>query len=305
MIPNKLKKGDTIAVIAPSNTVFEDDIQYLKKTEDMFKREGINVIYGKNIYSNTLGYGATPLEKAEDLNWAFKNKNVQAIFCAKGGENSNTMFEYIDYNLIKQNPKIFCGFSDNTFLLNMIYEKTDLVTFHSSTFKAISDWDNPCVFENIIQKLVKEEQDLKINNDQFKIIKNGVSEGILIGGNLNCLREMVCGEYSLDFENKILFIEDLGEESNPKFISNFLYYMKQNKVFSKIKGLWIGHYEHESGIKLEDVVMDVLKDDYTFPIIKSENFGHTDRKQVIPIGVKAKIDTTKNEKIFLLEKCVK
>ena len=187
----------------------------------------------------------------------------------------------------------------------MIYEKTDLVTFHSSTFKAISDWDNPCVFENIIQKLVKEEQDLKINNDQFKIIKNGVSEGILIGGNLNCLREMVCGEYSLDFENKILFIEDLGEESNPKFISNFLYYMKQNKVFSKIKGLWIGHYEHESGIKLEDVVMDVLKDDYTFPIIKSENFGHTDRKQVIPIGVKAKIDTTKNEKIFLLEKCVK
>ena len=81
--------------------------------------------------------------------------------------------------------------------------------------------------------------------------------------------------------------------------------MKQNKVFSKIKGLWIGHYEHESGIKLEDVVMDVLKDDYTFPIIKSENFGHTDRKQVIPIGVKAKIDTTKNEKIFLLEKCVK
>ena len=239
MIPNRLKKGDFVAVIAPSNHVGEDDFIYMKKTEKMFNSVGLNVVYGKNIYSNTLGYGATPKEKAEDLNWAFKNKDIKAIFCAKGGENSNTVFEYIDYNLIKQNPKIFCGFSDSTFLINMIYEKTGLTTFHASTFKAISDWDEDSVFEDIVQKLINGNKTLNFMLDEPKVIKEGKCEGTLIGGNLSCIREMVNGKYSINFENKILFIEDLAEESNPKFESNFLYYMKQNDVFSKIKGLWI------------------------------------------------------------------
>ena len=305
MKPNKLKKGDTIVVIAPSNAVNEDDARFLKKTEKMFNKYGINVIYGRNIYSNTLGYGATPKEKADDLNEAFKNKNVQAIFCAKGGENSNTMFEYIDYELIKQNPKIFCGFSDSTFLLNIIYEKTGLTTFHGSTFKAISDWDAPCVFNDIIDKMINEKLNLNMKPETFEVIKEGEAEGILIGGNLSCIREMVCGKYSIDFEDKILFIEDLGEESNPKFESNFLYYMKQNGVFEKIKGLWIGNYEHESQIKLENIVLDVLEDNCDFPIIKSENFGHIAEKQVIPIGVNSRINTMNKEKIILMEKCVK
>ena len=305
MIPNKLKKGDTIAVIAPSNAAEQDDTKFFRKTEKKFNKYGINVIYGKNIYSNTLGYGATPREKAEDLNEAFANSKVQAIFCAKGGENSNTIFEYIDYELIKQNPKIFCGFSDSTFLLNMIYEKTGLTTFHGSTFKAISDWDEPCVFNDIIDKMVNEKISLNMKQESFKTIKPGKAEGILVGGNLSCIREMVCGKYSIDFKDKILFIEDLGEESNPKFESNFLYYMKQNGVFNKINGLWIGNYEHESKIGLENIVLDVLENNYNFPIIKSENFGHIAEKQVIPIGVKSRIDTINKEKIILMGKCVK
>ena len=84
--------------------------------------------------------------------------------------------------------------------------------------------------------------------------------------------------------------------------SNYLYYMKQNGVFDKIKGLWIGSYESE--IPLEKIVLDTLGNEYDFPIIKSNNFGHIDRKTVIPIGVKANIDTNKKEKIKLLEKCV-
>ena len=305
MIPNKLKKEDCVAVIAPSNHVSEDDFIYMKKTEEMFNSVGLNVVYGKNIYSNTLGYGATPKEKAEDLNWAFRNKDIKAIFCAKGGENSNTIFEYIDYNLIKQNPKIFCGFSDSTFLINMIYEKTGLTTFHASTFKAISDWDEASVFEDIVQKLINGNKTLNFMLGEPKVIKEGKCEGTLVGGNLSCIREMVNGKYSMNFENKILFIEDLAEESNPKFESNFLYYMKQNDVFSKIKGLWIGNYEHESKIQLEKIVQDVLENEYNFPIIKSNNFGHIPNKIVIPVGIKAKIDTNSDEKIKLMEEIVK
>ena len=87
--------------------------------------------------------------------------------------------------------------------------------------------------------------------------------------------------------------------------SNYLYYMKQNGVFDKIKGLWIGNYSHESNVKLEKIVLDVLENEYDFPIIKSENFGHIENKIAIPIGAKARIDTNEEIKIKLIENCVK
>lgn len=104
-------------------------------------------------------------------------------------------------------------------------------------------------------------------------------------------------------KDKILFIEDLGFESPPGMISNYLYKMKQNGVFEKIKGLWIGNYEHESNISLEKIVMDVIEE-IDIPIIKSDNFGHGLLKTVIPIGTKARIDTRKKEMIELIEGCV-
>lgn len=85
-------------------------------------------------------------------------------------------------------------------------------------------------------------------------------------------------------------------------ISNYLYKLKQNEVFENIKGIWIGNYEHESGITLEQIVKDVLDGEYSFPIIKSNNFGHGLLKTVIPIGTKAKMDTKKEQKIELIEK---
>ena len=87
-------------------------------------------------------------------------------------------------------------------------------------------------------------------------------------------------------------------------MSNFLYYMKQNDVFKEINGIWLGNYTHESQIKIEEVLIDVLGDECTFPIIKSENFGHIERKTVIPIGAMAQIDTSKNIKIKLIEDCI-
>lgn len=111
------------------------------------------------------------------------------------------------------------------------------------------------------------------------------------------------GKYSVNIKNKILFIEDFGLESPPGFVSNYLYKMKQNGVFDEIKGLWLGNYEHESGITLEQIVMDTLEEP-KFPIIKSDNFGHGTFKTPIPIGIKARIDTNEKEMIKLIENCV-
>ena len=131
-----------------------------------------------------------------------------------------------------------------------------------------------------------------------------MAKGELIGGNLSLTRGLVEGKYKIDFKDKILFLEELGFETGPAMASNYLYYMKQNGVFDKIKGLWIGNYTHESGISLEKIVFDTIGSNYNFPIIKSDNFGHIENKIVIPIGTKAKIDTSAKEKITLLEECV-
>ena len=142
-------------------------------------------------------------------------------------------------------------------------------------------------------------------SEGYTTIQKGVAEGQLIGGNLSLTRGMVSGKYSIDFTDKILFLEELGFETGPALVSNYLYYMKQNGVFEKVKGIWIGNYTHESGIKLEKILLDVVGNEFKGPIIKSENFGHVETKTVIPIGVTAKIDTNEIVKIKLLQNCVK
>ena len=296
----KLNYGDKIGVIAPSNPIIESNIQELEMAKKLVEEKGFKVEFSKNIFSNTNGYSATPQEKAEDLNYMFANNEIKMIWCAKGGENSNSLFEFIDYKLIKDNPKIICGYSDITSITNMITEKTGLITFSGTNFKTIATDETDFSFNEAINRFVDCSTKLGKPED-YKVLKEGYAEGNLIGGNLNLTHNLVCGKYSIDFTDKILFLEELGVETPPAFASNFLYYMKQNGVFDKIKGLWIGNYNHESGIPLEKIVLDVLEEEYNFPIIKSDNFGHTENKIVIPIGAKAKIDTGSKEKITLLE----
>ena len=303
--PKKLNKGDVIGVVAPSSPIIGIKIEELERARKIVEEDGFKVKYSKNLFSNTNEYTATAKEKADDINEMFQDKEVKMIWCAKGGASSNTTFEYLDWKLIKQNPKIICGYSDITSLTNIITSKTGLVTFSGTNFKTIATDETDYSYNEAIKRFVYGSLELGKPDDEYKTIQEGIAEGELIGGNLYLTRGIVSGEYSVDFSNKILFLEEFSIESDPERVSSYLYYMKQNGVFDKIKGFWIGNYEHESGISLEKIVMDILGDEYKFPIIKSNNFGHTERKTVIPIGIKARIDTSKKVKIELIENCVK
>ncbi len=304
IIPEKLKIGDTIGVIAPSSPIVGDNIEELNTAKEIIEKLGFKVKYSKNIFSNTNNYSATAKEKADDINEMFADKDIKMIWCAKGGNNSNSTFEYIDYDNIKRNPKIICGFSDITSLTNMITEKTGLVTFSGTNFKTIATDETDYSLKEVLKRFVDGSLELGVKGDEYQTIKKGVAEGQLIGGNLNLTSGMVAGKYSIDFTDKILFLEELGFETEPAMASNFLYYMKQNGVFDKVKGIWLGNYTHESGIKLEDILLDTIGDEFNGPIIKSENFGHIDKKAVIPIGSKAIIDTNNERKIVLVDNCV-
>ena len=303
--PNKIKIGDTIGVVAPSNPIIDDNVQEIEEAKKIIEELGFKVKFSKNLFSNMNSYSASAREKAEDINEMFNDKDVKMIWCAKGGENSNSTFEYLDYEMIKHNPKIICGYSDITSLTNMITEKTDLVTFSGTNFKTIATDETDYSLKEAIKRFVDGSLELGVLEDQYTTIKEGIAEGELIGGNLSLTRAMVAGKYSIDFTDKILFLEELGFETGPALASNYLYYMKQNGVFDKIKGIWLGNYTHESGISLEEILLDTIGDEFKNPIIKSENFGHIEKKTVIPIGIKAKIDTNEKVKIKLLENCVK
>ena len=302
--PNRLKIGDTIGVCAPSDPVIGEDVEELMNSVKYVENKGFKVKLSKNLFLNTNGYSATAKEKADDINEMFADKEVKMVWCAEGGENSNSVFEYLDYNLIKNNPKIICGYSDITSLTNIITAKTGLVTYSSMNFKGISSAETDYSYNEVMKRFTQGNLELGTRDDEYIILNEGIAEGELIGGNLSLTKGLVCGKYSIDFTDKILFIEELGYESMPGLVSNNLYYMKQNGVFDKIKGLWIGNYEHESNISLEKIVLDTIGDEYDFPIIKSNNFGHIETKTVIPIGIRARIDTSKKNIIELTENCV-
>lgn len=308
IIPSKLKIGDTIGVVAPSEPVIGQKIEELEEARKMIEKLGFKVKYSKNLFSNTNGYSSTAKEKAEDINSMFADKNINMIWCAKAGSNANSVFEYLDYDIIKENPKIICGYSDINSLTNIITAKTGLVTFSSTNFKTVATDETDYSLKEALKRFVDGNLELGLKEDKDITIQEGIATGELIGGNLSIMKGLTSGKYRVDFTDKILFIEEFALESYPSLVSSFLYFMKQNEVFDKIKGLWIGNYEHESGISLEKIISDVLElpnEKYKFPIIKSNYFGHTERKTVIPIGTKAQINTEDERKIKLIENCVK
>ena len=306
MIPSKLKKGDTIGVIAPSNYIEKDDLEYINASIALMEASGFKVKFGKYVFEDTLGYGTSPKKRAADINWAFKDDEVKAIMCVKGGEDSNTTLDYIDYEMIKKHPKIICGFSDNTSILNAIHEKTGLVTYHGPTFKSLTSWETGYAYKQFIKTFAENTESLIMGEpeDEYTTIQAGQATGELVGGNISLFTKLVCGKYAVNLQDKILFLEELGFEAAPEMVNSNIYYLKQNGVFDKIAGLWIGNYEHPSKISLEKIVMNAIGDEYKFPIIKSDNFGHIDKKIIIPIGTKAEINTNEKIKIKLVEKCV-
>ena len=306
MIPTKLKKGDTIGVIAPSNYIEKDDLEYINASIALMEASGFKVKFGKYVFEDTLGYGTSPEKRATDINWAFKDDEVKAIMCVKGGEDSNTTLDYIDYEMIKKHPKIICGFSDNTSILNAIHEKTGLVTYHGPTFKSLTSWETGYAYKQFIKTFAENTESLIMGEpeDEYTTIQAGQATGELVGGNLSLFTKLVCGKYAVNVQDKILFLEELGFEAAPEMVNSNIYYLKQNGVFDRIAGLWIGNYEHPSKIGLEKIIINAIEDEYKFPIIKSDNFGHIDKKIIIPIGTKAEINTNEKIKIKLVEKCV-
>ncbi len=293
MLAKKLNYGDTIGVVGVSNSLKENQrYDDFKRAEEFFVKKGFKIKKGKYIEEDYYGAAGTRQQKAEDLMEMFRDDEVKAIICLEGGQTCNTFIDLLDYEEIKKHPKIITGYSDITILLQAIYEKTGLITFHGESFIHFG-------MDNLEEKYKEFEQAFinkklgKFETGVKNVIRKGNVEGKLIGTNLGCMMYLIGTEYFPDMNDKILLIESY--RTSPNECQRRFAHLKQIGVFDKVKGIIIGYnYDLQKNgdvyPQMEDILLEYTKE-YKFPIIKCNDFGHEIVNGVIPIGVNAKIDT--------------
>lgn len=314
IVPARLQPGDEIRVVAPSTGIRIIGADSRANAAERFAAMGLKVSFGKNTTDDNFDrFGTSDIEKrAADIMDAFRDKNVKAIFTIIGGFNSNQLLPFLDYGIIRENPKIFCGFSDITALLNGIYAKAGLVTFlgpHYSSFgmkrgfdytweamknmllgdgnmevKPSAEWSDDLWFIN------QEEREFIQNGGYWKL-HEGTAEGTLIGGNL-CTQILLLGTpYWPGFkEDTILLAEDTAGSDGKTFLRN-LQALAYQPDFANVKGLVIGRFQKGSQISREDLqyIVDSIPQLKDIPVLANVDFGHTTPMLTLPIGGKGRI----------------
>lgn len=315
MIPNKLKPGDEVRVIAPSRSmaILGEDCKKLatERLEDL----GLKVTFGKHVMEADPDYFAASKEaRVEDLNDAFRDPNVRAILTVIGGFNSNQILDYIDYEAIKNDPKIFCGFSDITALSNAIHAKTGVVTYsgpHYSSFGMLKGFEYTLEY---FKKMFFEENEFEITssnewsddawfidqenrkfipNDGMFIINEGEAEGDIVGGNLCTLNLLQGTEYMPNIENKVLFLED-DDMAGKIFLMEFdrnLQSLVHMPEFKTVRGIVLGRSQvatemtKEKWIKLIKNKPELAN----IPVVAGADFGHSTPIFTFPVGGHARV----------------
>lgn len=315
MIPAKLKQGDEVRVIAPSRTMAILGKDCIELATERLESLGLKVTFGKHVNEYDEDYMATnSKDRAEDLNEAFRDPNVKAILTVIGGFNSNQILQYIDFDMIKENPKIFCGFSDITILTDSIEAKTGLVTYygpHYSSFGMKKGFDY--TFDNFKKMLLEDgkvdvvsskewsddawfidqENREMIENDGMFIINEGEAEGRIVGGNLCTLNLLQGTEYMPSIKDSILFIED-DEMAGKLFLVEFdrnLQSLMGLPDFKTVKGIVIGR-DQKGACMTKEKWFKLIKGKpelERIPVIAGADFGHTTPILTIPFGGNAKL----------------
>ncbi|MFA5755093.1 MAG: S66 peptidase family protein [Candidatus Paceibacterota bacterium] len=318
MYPQKLKKGDEIRVIVSSSSFGSLSEETIRIANERLAELGFKVTFGKHI-KETDEFSSSSIEsRIEDLHDAFLDKNVKGVFTVLGGFNANQLLQDIDWEIIRNNPKVFCGFSDVTILNSSIYQKTGLVNYygpHYSTFGQklyfdyTLDYFKKCILSDEQFSLnpsggwsddawyINQEERNIIKNKGYLIINNGEAEGTILGGNL-CTFNLLRGtEYFPTFlNNTILFLEDT-ELSDPKTFDRDLQSLIHQPNFEAVKGIVIGRFQKGSNMS-DEILIRIIKNKKELdrmPIIANVDFGHTDPKITFPIGGEAKIMANKEK----------
>ena len=293
--PKKLKKGDTIGILAVSGRIKEyENIENAKK---FLLEQGYNVVISKTCEtSHEYQAGKNDEDCVNALHNFFLNPKIEAILCARGGYGTLKLLEKIDWEIIKNNPKIFAGYSDITILLNMIYKKTGLITFHSPM--ANGDFGkeiNNYTKESFFNCLKDATSEIKADGE---IYYEGRTEGILWGGNLSSLVSL-CGIDFIPNEELILFLEDLNEPTY-KIDKMLTQLFNIEEIRKNVRGIAIGEFKDCDKRELKNLLKE-FTNKHKIPMCDGFKITHSKIKDTIPVGIKATLNSN-NRTIELKEK---
>ena len=293
--PESLKSGDTISILAPSGVLNNFDNK-ITKAINIFKSWGLNVVIGNHIFDKNGHFAGTDKNREKDFQKALDNKNIKAIWCARGGYGAVRIIDKLNFDNYLKNPKWIIGFSDIT----VIHNKLNFLNSESIHAMMITGFEDIGQNNDSLSKLknVLFGDSLSYSITSNKNNKTGKSEGIIVGGNLTLIQSTIGSKTELKMKDKILFIEEIGEYAY--HIDRMLYSLKRAGYFENCKGLIVGQISDvkknttDFGRSINELILDVL-DEYNFPILFDFPAGHEKTNFPIILGRKVILEVSKSD----------
>lgn len=304
IFPNKLQKGDEIRVISPSSSLirtgkFEDKLKAKVRLEAL----GFKVTFGAHLLENDILSSSSIASRVSDFHAAFKDQNVKAVLCTIGGFNSNELLPYLDWEIVRNNPKIFCGFSDISVLHHAIFSHTGLVTYYGPGYIAFlmdelqefqsSEWLKAVSTDKTYELRASDvftsdawylpEKPRQLLKNEWKIYHHGQATGVSLGGNLNTLMLVTGTTSQVSLSAPIAFLENAEGEDFYDWDRELAHFLQ---IYPDLAGLVIGRFPKEEGMTEE--ILHFILDKYPLlqhiPVIYDVDFGHTQPIFTFPLG---------------------
>ena len=294
--PEYLKKGDTVAIVAPSG-VLKNYNGYMLKAKELLKSWGLEVSIGENVFNDNGHFAGTDNQRSADFQLALDDKAIKAIWCARGGYGAMRVIDNLNFEKYKENPKWIIGYSDITAVHNDLHNNKS-ESIHGIMCKSLEkiDTDNNESISLLKKTLFGEKLSYTIEGNNYNI--EGNSNGQLIGGNLTLLHCLLGSESSIDTDGKILFIEDLGEYLY--HIDRMLISLKRAGYFDNCKGLIVGDFTDlrknttPFGRDLKELILDIVRE-YDFPVSFGFPAGHGEKNYPMILGREINLEVSKQQ----------
>ncbi|MCJ7578631.1 MAG: LD-carboxypeptidase [candidate division Zixibacteria bacterium] len=300
--PSRLKKGETIGIVSPARWMKEHE---LYKAASVFEQMGFRLKIASQNFLKQNQFAGNDDERVKVIEEMFEDREVNAIICAKGGYGSLRIVDMLNYDLIARNPKIFIGYSDIDAILISIYEMTGLVTFHGPMLYSFIGEVDPFNI-TYLQHSICNPEPYKAEfskTSQVKVLRAGIAEGELFGGNLSILVNLIGTAHDFDTSGKILFIEDIDEYLYS--LDRMLLHLRRASKLDKLAALIVGEMVNIKdndipfGKDVNEIILDICRET-DFPIITNFPCGHGKHQLTIPISIKARLECNERGVILSL-----
>jgi muramoyltetrapeptide carboxypeptidase len=295
IVPPYLEQGDMIGITCPSGFMLEKEIQ---PAVEHIKKWGFQIAEGATVGKRDFTFGGTDEERRKDFQDMIDNPHVKAILCARGGYGAIRIIDQLDFSSFKKNPKWVIGFSDITVFHSHLHTNAGIATIHSKMCNSFpDDWASaePIQVEAILSlKDALEGEKMTYNGGICEKNKPGTSEGLLIGGNLKTLETMAGTSSDISTDDKILFVEDVGEALYS--IDRMFCNLKRSGKLDRLKGLLVGGFTgikpeapgEEFGRTIYDIVLEKTKE-FDYPVCFGFPVGHQKNNFALKCGIRHRL----------------